>query len=35
MTVLHRTSIALALALLAAVAAAGAYAESHRVPGQP
>jgi hypothetical protein len=35
MTSLTRAMAGLALAALAAVAAAGAYAETHRVPGQP
>ena len=35
MTMLHRTATALAIGALAALALAGAYAEAHRVPGQP
>jgi len=35
MTLLNRILAAIAVGGLAAVALAGAYTESHRVPGQP
>jgi hypothetical protein len=35
MTVLPRAAAALAMTAVAALAAAGAYAETHRVPDQP
>jgi len=35
MTILSRTLATLAIGSLAALAAAGAYAESYRVPDQP
>jgi hypothetical protein len=35
MTVLPRAVAALAMTTVAALAAAGAYAETHRVPDQP
>jgi hypothetical protein len=34
-TLLRRIAEALAIAVLAAIALAGGYAETHRVPGQP
>jgi hypothetical protein len=35
MTFLHRMFALVAIGALGAIAAAGAYAETHRVPGQP
>jgi hypothetical protein len=35
MSSLSRTLARLALAVVTAIAAVGAYAETHRVPGQP
>ena len=35
MTFLNRIVAAIAVGVLAALALAGAYTESHRVPGQP